>query len=518
MQKIQNPILKGFNPDPSIIFVEPYYYIATSTFEYYPGVQIHRSLDLVDWDVVARPVTEDKINLRGVSESCGVWAPCLSHDNGIFYLVYSNVTLWTGAPFKDVANYIITATDIEGVWSKPIYINSSGFDASLFHDTDGKKYFVNMEWDYRNPEQDAFTGIILQEMDPKSFALLGTPRKIFLGTSRKLVEGPHIYQRNGYYYLLTAEGGTVSTHAATLARSQSIWGEYVLHPNTHLLTSDGYGCKLKKAGHASLCEGKDGWLMAHLVGRPEIEGRCPLGRETAIQNIEWIDDWAYVSGGGQSPSDFFEVPSTAQSKPKRKEIGFDKKSLSLRWQSLRKDVKHKYKADKNSIVLQGGNSWMSVIEQSTLVYRQQDFCFEASVRLDFSPEHFQHLAGLVYRYNEHNQYLLLMTKEGGKQYLTLHSVIDGVWDLDDFEKRYEVGDTVYLKLVVDREVGQYYFSQDNQNFLPIGKQIAVSTLSDESANPLGFTGAFVGVYVGDFSLHKHAAKFSNFVYKSDTHG
>jgi xylan 1,4-beta-xylosidase len=531
--KVNNPILTGFNADPSMIFVDPYYYIATSTFENYPGVQIHRSTDLVNWQVVTRPVDDSKIAMRGITPSCGVWAPALSYCEGIFYLVYSNVTLWTNAPFKDVCNYVITTSDVEGQWSKPTYVNSSGFDASIFHDDDGKSYFVNMEWDYRNPESDAFTGILLQEIDRKTLQLVGNPQTIFYGTDRKLVEGPHIYHKDDYYYLLTAEGGTELKHAATLARSKSILGEYELHPNKHIVTSYGHNCKLAKAGHASLCVNNKGqWYMAHLVGRPYVKDKCPLGRETAIQNIEWIDDWPYIASDSkdlspetrQAPRDYFEISHPVTFQPKSSNILFDQSSLRLRWQSVRTDISHKYTAspDGTSIVLSGGASYMNTQEQSLLVYRQQDFVFECNTKLEFEPTCFQHLAGLVYRYNEHNQYLLLLSFDKGQYYLSIHSVIDNVSSIHNVAQLSQ--GIVYLRLRVNHDKGQFGYSLNNKTWLDVGHSIDVSTLGDETAvsqyhgNPcLGFTGAFVGIYCGDFQFNTKQATFSDFVYKSDSH-
>ena len=146
---IRNPILPGFNPDPSICRVGDDYYIATSTFEWYPGVQIHHSRDLVNWRLVTRPLDRAaQLDMRGNPDSGGVWAPCLSHADGRFWLVYTDVKRLDGN-FKDAHNYIVTAPAIEGPWSDPTYVNSSGFDPSLFHDDDGRKWFVNMVWDHR---------------------------------------------------------------------------------------------------------------------------------------------------------------------------------------------------------------------------------------------------------------------------------------------------------------------------------------------------------------------------------
>ncbi|MDP3523854.1 MAG: glycoside hydrolase family 43 protein, partial [Hoeflea sp.] len=237
---IVNPILPGFNPDPSICRVGTDYYIATSTFEWYPGVQIHHSTDLVNWRLVGRPLTRaSQLDMRGNPDSCGIWAPCLSHADGLFWLVYTDVKRFDGN-FKDSHNYIVTAPAIEGPWSDPVHVNSSGFDPSLFHDEDGRKWFVNMVWNHRSnsiggqPKHPAFAGILMQEYDAGAGRLIGKPENIFKGSSHGLVEGAHLFKRDGWYYLTVAEGGTGYGHAVTMARSRTLDGPYELHPDTFL--------------------------------------------------------------------------------------------------------------------------------------------------------------------------------------------------------------------------------------------------------------------------------------------
>ena len=287
-----NPILRGFNADPSICRKGEDFYIATSTFEWFPGVQIYHSKDLVNWKLVKRPLERvSQLDMKGNPNSCGIWAPCLSYSDNKFWLIYTDVKSFDGYA-KDSHNYLVTCDTIDGEWSEPIYINSSGFDPSLFHDDDGKKYFINMLWDHRgyNYAHNNFAGIVLQEYDPVKKKLVGECKNIYLGTKIKLTEGPHLYKRNGYYYLLTAEGGTKYEHSVTIARSKNILGPYELHPENPILTAvhnpENY---LQKSGHASMVPYNDEkWFMAHLTGRPLTErGDCPLGRETALQEIYW---------------------------------------------------------------------------------------------------------------------------------------------------------------------------------------------------------------------------------------
>ena len=192
-----NPILKGFNPDPSILRVDDDYYIATSTFEWYPGVQIHHSKDLVNWRLISQPLNRvDLLDMRGNPDSTGIWAPCLSHCDGKFYLIYTDVKRHDGS-FKDAHNYLTTCDIIDGKWSVPIYLNSSGFDPSLFHH-EGRKWLLNMVWDHR-PGKNPFGGIHLQEYCSQSKQLVGPVHNIFTGTAMGFTEAPHIYVYNDYF-------------------------------------------------------------------------------------------------------------------------------------------------------------------------------------------------------------------------------------------------------------------------------------------------------------------------------
>jgi len=188
---IRNPILRGFNPDPSIVRVGDDYYIATSTFEWFPGVQIHHSRDLVHWHLLTRPLNRaSQLNMLGDPDSCGIWAPCLSYADGLFWLIYTDVKRFgrasvagaSGASMRDFHNYLVTSPRIDGDWSDPVYLNSSGFDPSLFHDDDGRKYLVNMLWDHR-PGNNRFAGIVLQEYSVKERKLIGERKNIFKAQS-----------------------------------------------------------------------------------------------------------------------------------------------------------------------------------------------------------------------------------------------------------------------------------------------------------------------------------------------
>ena len=287
MSLIQNPILRGFNADPSIIRVEDTYYIANSTFEWFPGVRLHESKDLKNWNLLPSPLsTTTLLDMKGNPSSGGIWAPALSWADGQFWLVYTDVKVTEGA-FKDMTNYLTTAKDIRGPWSDPIKLNGVGFDASLFHDDDGRKYIVQQTWDHREYHH-PFDGITLTELDTNTLKLMPeTARTIYRGTAVALVEGPHLYKLNGYYYLFAAQGGTVFTHQEVVARSKTLEADsFETEPGdvflTNVDTPDSY---IQKQGHGQPSAGKPRSrkctgttkagrvLKAVTAGKPSSKGR-----------------------------------------------------------------------------------------------------------------------------------------------------------------------------------------------------------------------------------------------------
>jgi xylan 1,4-beta-xylosidase len=527
MNKIFNPILKGFNPDPSILRVGDDFYIATSTFEWFPGVQIHHSKDLVNWQLIAHPLTKaSQLDLRGVPDSCGVWAPCLSYENGTFYLVYSNVKSFAGV-WKDTPNYLVTTNDIRGEWSEPIFLGASGFDGSLFHDTNGKKYFLSMLVDHRQGL--FFGGIIIQEYCHITKKLVGIVNHITMGSDLGLTEGPHLYQNDGYYYLLLAEGGTEYGHAMTIARSKNIFGPYEMSPQNPLISSrnepDHY---LQKAGHGSLTQTQNGqWIAVFLVGRPiTTHGRCILGRETAIETVDWpTNDWPRLSSGTCVPR--VEVPvSNLPSFPFQKlpeNDDFDSESLNICFQSLRVPFSASWLSlseRKGYLCLRGRESLNSFNEQSMVVRRIQSYNFTATTTIDFNPTSFQHLAGLVCYYNTtHFHYLHISVDDSGRRCIQVTS--NNLFDtFEALENPIVLPKEGQIKLKVDMYGAdlQFSFAIEDGNWIKVGDVLDASILSDDNVRDGGprympaFTGAFVGMCCQDFSGNKTPAYFDDFSY------
>ncbi|KAK4446048.1 hypothetical protein QBC34DRAFT_441232 [Podospora aff. communis PSN243] len=532
MPLVRNPILPGFNADPSILRVGADYYIATSTFEWYPGVQIHHSTDLANWTLITRPLSRAaQLDMRGDPDSCGVWAPCLTHDGNKFYLVYTDVKRKDGS-FKDTHNYIVTADSITGPWSDPIYTNSSGFDPSLFHDDDGKKYFVNMLWDHRKRPH-AFAGIACQEFDPVQGKLVGPRKNIFAGTDLALVEGPHVYKRNGWYYLLTAEGGTGYDHAVTFCRSRSIWGPYEVHPQKHILTSKDHPlAALQRAGHGDLVDTPDGrTYLVHLTGRPTTQlRRCVLGRETAIQEAYWSpsDDWLYIKNG-PVPSLHVDLPAARDETPywAPKSYTFSGPDLPIDFQWLRTpDTARIFRTDPSDGVLTliGRESPGSWFEQALVARRQEHFSYDAETTVDFQPEDERQFAGLTAYYCRFNFFYLTVSAHSDGQRELLIQASEASWPLGGLNAQRLLEPVslpregkVKLKVSVRGRALQFYYALEGEGgWKEVGPVLDASIVSDECGGHQAhgsFTGAFVGVACSDLNGTAREARFEGFVYR-----
>lgn len=533
MPKVLNPILPGFNADPSILRVGSDYYIATSTFEWFPGVQIHHSKDLANWTLVTRPLTrKSQLDMRGNPDSCGVWAPCLTHDGSKFYLVYTDVKRKDGS-FKDTHNYIVTSDTIEGPWSDPFYVNSSGFDPSLFHDEDGKKWFVNMLVDHRRRPR-PFAGIRLQEWSEKEGKLVGPWKTIFLGTEIDLVEGPHLYKRNGWYYLLTAEGGTGYEHAATLARSKDIWGPYEVHPKNPILSSTSAPlAPLQRAGHADIVDTKDGkTYLVHLTSRPITQNRrSVLGRETAIQEAYWADDdWLYVKDG-PVPSLTVELPAARDDAAYWAEQHYTfsaSEGLHKDFQWLRTPEPDRIFAVQNgALELTGRESIGSWFEQALVARRQTHFSYDAETVVDINPLDERQFAGLTAYYCRFNFFYLTVTAhaDGKRELLILTS--EESWPQgrlnSPIAEPVSIPQEGKVRLAVSIRGGELQFSyalEGAKELTKIGQVFDASILSDECGGHPGhgsFTGAFVGVAASDLDGLETKAKFDYFKYRPVKH-
>ncbi|MEU4230627.1 family 43 glycosylhydrolase [Nonomuraea sp. NPDC026600] len=357
-----NPIIPGFYPDPAICRVGGDYYLATSSFEYFPGVPIFHSRNLTEWEqignVLDRP-TQLNVAPGLAGAGSGIYAPTLRHHDGVFWLVTSN--------FNDIrkGHLIVRAEDPAGDWSEPVHTEGAiGIDPDLAWDDDGT---CQLTW--------SMLGITQATIDPVSGRLLSPPRKLWNGTGLAHPEGPHVFTRNGWWYLLIAEGGTGPGHSVSIARSRSITGPFEGHPANPILSHSGTDHPVQNTGHADLIELADGrWAMVHLGVRPH--GTHPHwhvnGRETFLTGIEWDDDWPVVV------EDAFTVPMTDTSFVEE----FPAAGLHPRWISPGTDPRTFVRGRPGGgITLLAGRCPTSREAQRLLAVRARDAGWQASATL-----------------------------------------------------------------------------------------------------------------------------------------
>ena len=535
MYQIQNPILTGFNPDASICKVGNDYYIATSTFEWFPGVRLYHSKDLKNWRLIGYPLSRlTQLDMEGNPDSGGVWAPCLSYSDGQFWLLYTDTKV-VDAAWRAGRNYLVTAPSIEGPWSEPISMGNGGFDPSLFHDDDGKKYLLYRPWGPRH-HSNPFDKIIMQEYFAKEQKLSSERMTLFTGTELGYTEGPHLYRKDNYYYLMVAEGGTGYEHAVVVLRAESINGPYELHPEITIMTSwHKPGHPLQKTGHGCLIETNNGeWFMTYLASRPlknpDIarlapggRGFCSLGRETGIARIYWEDGWPYVEGGQQAAL-YVKGPQGDEHPFKEDTVWrdeFDNKELNLEWQTLRvpfDDSMGSLQAREGWLRLYGNDALVSTFRQATVARRWQHKAFHAETALQFKPQHYQQAAGLICYYNTKNWSWVFMDNDdkAGRTIKVMQSDQNvASWPLH--ENPIKVPDdveTVWFSVDVEELVYHYNYSFDGEHWQRIPVTYQAWKLSDDYVGGKGYyTGAFVGLHCEDISGDGCYADFAYFLYK-----
>ncbi len=541
---IQNPIFKGFNPDPCICRKHNDYYAAVSSFEWFPGIPVYHSKDLKNWELYTHVLTDDaEVELRKLPSAKGIWAPCLTYCEAedLFYVVYG-VMNSMNARYFDVDNFLITAKDIKGPWSKPVYLNSAGFDASLFHDDDGKKYVVSLEWEtregYEKPGE-----ICMVEYDPEKQEVMGHVKRIWRGgTNRGCIEAPHLTKRGEYYYIMCAEGGTGYNHCVTMGRSKNVWGPYERDPMNPIVTSqpgESYerhdpdhlkpkyynpDSILQKSGHGSYVDLPNGeTYLLHLCARPFApELCCTLGRETSIQKMRWTEDgWLRMADGTNlAKAEVEEAGLPEVPQPQIPDFDdFDSDELGLCYYAPRimPEGFVDLKARLGYLRMRGQESRTSLNRVSILARKLTSVYATVTTKMEFLPEVYQHSAGLILYYDNMN-YVNLR-----KYYSqTLGGSALSIVHLENGEKN-EMTDTrvgvrdvpIYLRMKIEGRKFHFEWSYHGEVYTPIGGEFETAKFSDEYCKFGEFTGVFVGMTCADRARHRHYADFDFFEYVAD---
>lgn len=531
---IQNPILPGFNPDPCICRRGDDYYLAVSSFEWMPGIPVYHSRDLKHWELAANLLSDEKtVDLRRLPSAKGIWAPCLTwcEQDRKFYLVYGIMQNMNARCF-DCDNYLVSADDIQGPWSSPVYLHSAGFDASLLSDTDGRKYIVSLEWETRDGYEKP--GVICcAEYDPKEKKIIGYPKRIWRGgTDRGCIEAPHLYRRGDWYYLMCAEGGTGYNHCVTMARAKNPFGPYEGDPENPIVTSSENHSNerqdpdhlkpkyynpnsiLQKSGHGSWVHTQTGEdYLVHLASRPFVpELRCTLGRETAIEKMRWTDDgWLRMEYGGRLAQ--MEVPEPDLPEcplpeiPKRDD--FDKDVLG-NWYYAPRILPGDF-ADpavrRGWVRLRGKEALTSLHEVSLLARKLTSLSVRVTTKMDFHPEVYQHSAGLVLYY-DNMDFLFLRKTWDVKQKTGTLAVVQMENGVRHISPEIPVGEEpLYLRFEIDGRKTRFSWGTDGEHFAPAGGVYDTSKLSDEYCSFGEFTGTMYGIACMDRLFRRQAADF-----------
>jgi alpha-N-arabinofuranosidase len=425
----KNPIKSGFYPDPSICRVGEDYYLVTSTFAYFPGVPIFHSKDLVHWRQIGHVLTRaSQLPLEGAGTSQGIFAPTLRFNAGVFYMITTNVTKG--------GNFFVTATNPSGPWSDPVLLpDAPGIDPTIFFDDDGSAWYLGTRPAPEGPKYSGNWEVWLQALDLKNGKLTGEPVGLWRGALRDAIwpEGPHLYKRGNYYYLMIAEGGTGPNHAVCMARSERLTGPYVGNPNNPILTHRHLGAAYPVAyvGHADIVETASGetWMVA-LATRPYGGGFRNLGRETFLLPATWEDDWLVpVPGSGIVPMECAapNLPWTPWPQASKCDH-FDAAALRDAWCYLRNPRLENYSLSARPGWLTLRLAKESLFEQaspSAVFRRQEHMDFLATTRMEFKPRKEGECAGLVIRQNEKFQYVFALTLYEGQRSLHLVKIEDG---------------------------------------------------------------------------------------------
>lgn len=497
----RNPVLSGFYPDPSVCRVGGDFYLVTSSAEYFPGIPIFHSRDLIHWKQIGHCLTRrSQIPLDGVPSSGGIWAPTIRYHNGVFYVTSTNMNFG--------GNFIVSAADPAGPWSEPVLVPMAGIDPSLLFD-DGKVYFTT-----NLSAPDGTAGISQAEIDISTGALLSDIRFLWKGSGGRFPEAPHLYHIGEWYYLMIAEGGTMFTHMETVARSHSPWGPFVECPNNPILTNiNTQEPEVHCVGHGDLVDDENGnWWMLHLGIRIARKYMSHLGRETFLVPVSWDEaKWPVVNSGkcvtvnGSAPS----LPGTSVAD----EIildDFDKTKLNHCWNWIRNPVKENYCLTKKPGWLSLRISPISIDskESPTLLARRQkyfDCCIET--KLLFDPVSEGQKAGIIVFITGEFYYFLYKTLVNGTPSIVLEK---RAGDFHQIVKSIPApaGDAV-LRIVASRSM--YSFSVldklGNEQFLG---DASTRFLACEVVGRC-FTGAFTGMYVlCDKPQEEHWAHFDYF--------
>lgn len=493
-----NPVLPGFYPDPSICRVNDDYYLVTSTFAYYPGVPIFHSRDLVHWNQIGNILTrKEQLPLVEAETSEGIFAPTLRYHDGTFYLITTNVT-----PTNDLSNFIVTATDPAGPWSDPYPLDSAGIDPSLFFDEDGKCYYCGTQNRREGSRYFGDNEIYIQELDLKTMKLVGESYPAWHGALRNVEwpEGPHIYKKDGWYYLLISEAGTAHHHAVSIARSKSLTEPFEGYKGNPILTHRhlGYNYPIVNVGHPDIVETQNGeWWMVCLASRTCGGYYRNLGRETYLVPFVWENGWPVVNPGKGVVEDHFVLPDlpafSVDSLPDT--VDFECENLPLNFLFLRNPKEENYSLTNRPGFLEmtlDADTLSSRGTPSYICQRQLAFHFMAETKMLFSPAAENEQAGMAIYQSQSFNYQFLVGKKGERTTLSLVKTCKDETETISETLLDDSYTEVYLRITEEGQDLTFTYSLDGKRYRTLADYVDARMLSTDVAG--GFVGNTIGLY------------------------
>lgn len=498
--KYQNPIMKGFYPDPSICRVEKDYYLVTSSMEYFPAIPLFHSRDLVNWQQIGNCISrQDVLPLKKSRDSCGVWAPTIRYDQGRFYVT---------ATLEGYGNFIIFTDDPYADWSGPVWVPVGGIDPSLYFE-DGRAYYCTNYSLHAGIEE-----ITLEEIDIETGALKSAVISIWSGTGGGHLEAPHIYKIGGWYYLMAAEGGTNFNHMVTISRSRSLWGPYEGYKENPVLTNRHDTIKkVQCTGHGDLIQDHRGnWWMVHLGVRLARRTMSHLGRETFLTPVFWKDGWPSV---GEDKLESLEKEGPLWEK---QELGqewepdFKNVEWEPQWIFVRERRENLFRRGDGTLKLYAstGKSEQDMGNAFAAV-RPLDFDCVIETEFQFQPEHMGDEAGIAIYLESgfHYRFGKKRTEQG--DFLILEKTAE---DFQQTACHIPVGsEKLRLKIQCTKEMYHFYYALGKEKFRP-ACTASTRFLSCEVAGRC-FSGTVIGLYARAEEQTNAFAEFQDFSMRTE---
>ncbi len=481
--KYNNPVHRGFFPDPSVIRVGEDYYKVNSSFQYFPAIPISHSKDLVHWEIIGHAINDPAwLDLSETLDSRGIWAPDISYHDGKFYIFATLRHNSQDASVSPMRSQLVMFSDKpEGPYSKPVVLPVDDIDPSHFIDDDGRHYMV------------IAPAVTLVPLSDDCTEITGEIKQVWAGTGERCPEGPHIFKKDGFYYAVVAEGGTGYGHGINIARSRNLYGPYEECPYNPVLRQLDPDAPIQRSGHGKLVKTQNGeWWCTYLCGRPNGGKYTTIGRETALDPVHWTEDGWFIINDS-SPSIEQDIPDLPVCEyDKNTYYDFSEEKLSLDWEWVRNPDMSAVSFENNCLVIRAQKGHMyEVSAKNILLRREQELSFTADTEMLFEPSEEGQSAGLVCYYSTVSYIRFGLCREGLELVINRNRGEERITLIRDISAR-----RIDLKVVSKGQTRAFYYSLDGKNMQCAAGLKGCTFLCDEGVpeDRKRHTGTLTGIY------------------------